>query len=323
MAVARMPGARWVGPTPNRNAGGMGAVRGVVLHIQEGSEAGTEQWQKNPSAQVSSHFLAPRAGGVRQMVDTADMAWAQADGNPYWLSIECEGRVPQALTGQQVEACARILAWAHAAYEVPLQSTNSTAGRGLGWHGMGGAAWGGHTGCPGDAIVRQRPSIITRARQIINGEDDDMAVYTSLSLGKEMPAPWDQATTLQWVVENADPQHQHADGRHPGFIPGDDGYVDIDLSVRIHGATRGDEWQLLVQDHTWGSGGSVSVKEELLREGTVTSGDHWADCRRLRYAQDGHHLYLALVVYRKASPEDAAAPVIRSGTLRVRQDKVR
>jgi hypothetical protein len=151
--------------------------------------------------------------------------------------------------------------------------------------------------------------------------DDDMPTYTSLSLGQTMQATWDEPTVLRWAVENTDPAHQHADGRYPGFIPGRDGFVDLDGSVRIRGAQPGDEWQLLVQDHTWRNGKSAGMVDELLREGTVTSGDHWADCRRMRYAHDGHHLYIALVLYRKASPADAPAPTIVSGTLRVRQDR--
>ncbi|MEU1443264.1 peptidoglycan-binding protein [Streptomyces mirabilis] len=162
-----MPGTTFIGPTPNKAVDGMVEVRGLVLHIQQGTEAGSEAWFKNPTAQASSHFLNPKTGGLRQLVDTKDRAWAEAAGNSHWVSVENEGFVPTALTASQVENCAQLLAWLHKTYSVPLQSTDDPTGKGLGWHGMGGAAWGGHTGCPGDAIKAQRGAIIARAKAIL------------------------------------------------------------------------------------------------------------------------------------------------------------
>lgn len=164
--------ATWVGPTPNRTAGGMGTVYGAVLHIQEGNEAGTEAWQKNPAAQVSSHFLAPKSGRLRQMVDTADRAWCQAAGNTHWWSIEIEGHSGDRLTADQLEACAQVLARAHRDKGVPLAATNNpnaTNPAGLGYHAMGGNPWGGHFDCPGQPIIDARPAIVARAQQIVGG----------------------------------------------------------------------------------------------------------------------------------------------------------
>ncbi|MDX3759356.1 peptidoglycan-binding protein [Streptomyces sp. AK02-04a] len=165
--MALMPGATYIGPTPNKRVDGMVEVRGLVLHIQQGTEAGSESWFKNPASQASSHFTNPKTGGLRQLVDTKDRAWAEAAGNAHWVSVENEGFVPDALTASQVENAAQLLAWLHKTYQVPLQSTDDPNGKGLGWHGMGGAAWGGHTGCPGDAIKAQRPAIIARAKAIL------------------------------------------------------------------------------------------------------------------------------------------------------------
>ncbi|MFF7881075.1 peptidoglycan-binding protein [Streptomyces sp. NPDC020794] len=165
--MARMPGATFIGPTPNETDGGQEEVRGLVLHIQQGTEAGSEAWFKNPASQASAHFLNPKTGNLRQLVDTANRSWAEAAGNRYWVSIENEGFVPDALTASQLENAAQLLAWLHKTYNVPLQSTDDPNGHGLGWHGMGGAAWGGHTGCPGDAIKAQRGAIIARAKVIL------------------------------------------------------------------------------------------------------------------------------------------------------------
>lgn len=161
--MARMAGAAWIGPTNNRTAGGMIEIHGLALHIQQGTEAGTEAWFHNPTAQASAHFLNPKSGGLRQLVDTADRAWAQAAGNPYWVSIENEGRSGESLTASQVANAGRLLAWLHDAYSVPLQITTDPMGRGLAYHGMGGPAWGNHPDCPGAPVLGQRAAIIAAA----------------------------------------------------------------------------------------------------------------------------------------------------------------
>jgi len=208
--------AEWIGPTQNRYPGGMGAVAGVVLHIQDGSEAGTEAWQRNPSAQVSSHFLAPRAGGLKQMVDTRDAAWAEVSGNLRWISIENEGYGGQPLTDGQIEACAKVLARAHVVYGVPLQPCDDPllpGAAGLTGHGKGGAAWGGHYDCPGNPVLAQRAAIIERAATLLGTtptptptpaspsepptptqEDDDMPAFATGDI-----KPGDGALTMVLV----------------------------------------------------------------------------------------------------------------------------
>lgn len=165
--MARMPGADWIGPTANCTPNGMASVRGLVLHIQQGYEGGSEAWFKNPASQASAHFLNPKQGALRQLVDTRDRAWAQAAGNLNWISVENEGFTPDALTPSQVENNAHLMVWLHRTYSVPLETTDHPDGRGLGWHGMGGAAWGGHPNCPGPAIIGQRDAILTRAHALL------------------------------------------------------------------------------------------------------------------------------------------------------------
>lgn len=186
MSVA--PFAQWK-PLPagvNHSPGGMVAWDGVVLHIMEGILDGTDSWFRNPQAQASAHFGIGKDGRVYQWVDTADKAWAQAEGNPRNISIENEGHAGDSLTVAQCERVAEILAWAHTTHGVPLRINESPTGQGLGWHGMGGIAWGGHTGCPGDLIRAQRAGIVARAGQLLNPqpvpqpstEEDDMLCFT-------------------------------------------------------------------------------------------------------------------------------------------------
>jgi hypothetical protein len=160
--MARMPGATWR-PVPNCTKGGQDSVRGVVLHVMAGTLDGSDSWFRNPAAQASAHFGVGKDGRIFQWVDTADRAWAQADGNRTWLSIEHEGQGGDSLTAKQLTATASIVAWMHKTHGVKLQNAESPSGTGIGWHGMGGAAWGGHTACPGTPIKNQRGAIIAAA----------------------------------------------------------------------------------------------------------------------------------------------------------------
>lgn len=167
--MARMPGADWR-PVRNFTHDGQEEVRGVVVHIMDGTLEGSQAWFDNPSAQASAHFGTGKGGALRQWVDTADRAWAQAAGNRSWLSVENEGQGGDALTDAQLDRNAQVLAWAHETYDVPLRLAASPTDRGLGYHAMGGSAWGGHTSCPGARIVAQLPEIVARAKRIAGDE---------------------------------------------------------------------------------------------------------------------------------------------------------
>lgn len=162
----RYPNAQWIGPTPNETVGGMVEVRGLVLHIQEGNETGSESWFQNPAAQASSHFLNPKTGPLRQMVDTRDKAWAEAAGNAHWVSVEDEGYSGESLTQSQINNLVGLYSWLNQVYGIPFEATDDPNGNGLGWHGMGGAAWGGHYDCPGEPVKSQRETILNSAAGI-------------------------------------------------------------------------------------------------------------------------------------------------------------
>lgn len=176
--------------------------RGMVLHIAQGSYQGTIGWEHNPQAQVSSYCVVSKAGEITQVVDLDDKAWTQSAGNREWIGIEFEGFVPAPLTPAQVTAAARLLAFLHTTYGVPLVVTDDPVnGRGLAWHGMGGDAWGGHQGCPGAAIVAQRPEIIQQAEALIGDDvttpaqvDEIVARTTKAVLDGLVHAPYDGKT---------------------------------------------------------------------------------------------------------------------------------
>lgn len=201
--MARMTGAQWRPIAVNYTNGGQAEVKGVVVHIMAGTFEGTDSWFRNTKAKASSHFGTSKTGALRQWVDTADRAWAQAGGNPSWLSVENEGRGGDALTDAQLDANARVLAWAHKKYGVPLQVTHSPSGRGLGYHAMGGSAWGGHTSCPGSRIVAQLAEIVARAKKIVGGSATTPytppAFPVGLAPGKTSPS----AKPLQRALKTA------------------------------------------------------------------------------------------------------------------------
>jgi hypothetical protein len=162
--MALYPGATWRN-SPN-HGGPLAKAIGVVLHVEAGTEAGTCQVFSEASYKASSHFGIAKVGRIDQFADTAVEAWAQAAGNGSYFSIETEGQPSEPLTDAQIASFAKLYAWLkclpNAAFGFTLADVPGQPG--LGWHGMGGAAWGGHTGCPGDLRKAQRQSIIDLAR---------------------------------------------------------------------------------------------------------------------------------------------------------------
>jgi hypothetical protein len=201
--------AQWRGPSPNITEG-WSQRRGLVVHIASGFYEGTISWQKNPDANVSSHFVIDRDGTLAQVVDTADTAWTQGDGNKYWMSVECAGfgvddpmhdDYPgwEWLTPQQIEGIAKLLERGHREYGYPLELAGSPDGRGLGYHSMGaenGENWG-HSQCPGESIKSQLPEILARAQEIASGEAPGR-IGDRMWTGQVLPGSATTVVCLPW-----------------------------------------------------------------------------------------------------------------------------
>lgn len=145
----------------NYAAGGRKAQRGLILHVQEG-EGSLYGRFSDAKVKSSAHFWVSRDGAVEQYVSVHDRAWTQGDGNNEWVSVETSGFASKPLTSEQINAVARIFAWGAREHGWPLAATDSTKGRGLGTHAMGGGDWGWHD-CPGPIRSGQREAIIERA----------------------------------------------------------------------------------------------------------------------------------------------------------------
>ncbi|MFE9724101.1 peptidoglycan-binding protein [Streptomyces sp. NPDC005794] len=89
------PPALWVAAhSANFATGRTAALDKVVIHVTQGSYAGTISWFQNATSQVSSHYVVRSSDGqITQMVRDADTAYHAKSANASSLGIEHEGFV--------------------------------------------------------------------------------------------------------------------------------------------------------------------------------------------------------------------------------------
>jgi hypothetical protein len=95
VAAVDYPGAIWnAACSCNYRVGRTKAITTIVIHVTQGSYAGTISWFKDPAAQVSAHYVIRSSDGqVTQMVAEKDTAWHVGTENGYSIGIEHEGFV--------------------------------------------------------------------------------------------------------------------------------------------------------------------------------------------------------------------------------------
>ena len=177
----------------NFTRGGMiRPYHGIVLHIMDGFLEGTYGWFNKTREQrqedydakweregrrtaapvkayaSSAHFGVSVNGRLWQFVDTDHQAWAQDSGNPYWISIECEGMGGDSLSDLQIDAVAKFVLWMFQEEKVPMQLANTPSEFGLGFHSMS-PDWH-KPACPGSNVIAQRARIIQRAEEFLSEE---------------------------------------------------------------------------------------------------------------------------------------------------------
>ncbi len=96
-AAGQYPPSRWVPANGgNYRVGRTSAITAVVIHVTQGSYAGTISWFQNPSAGVSAHYVIRSSDGdITQMVREEDTGYHARNANPYSVGIEHEGFVAQ------------------------------------------------------------------------------------------------------------------------------------------------------------------------------------------------------------------------------------
>lgn len=117
----------------------------VILHMCEGSYAGSILWLCNPSVKASAHLVMKADGSeVTQLVPLSMKAWAEVQFNGSGVSIEIEGFTAKGLSDVTLNAAAVIAAWLCVAYDIPPTWAKGGQGRGVCCHNDLGAAGGGH-----------------------------------------------------------------------------------------------------------------------------------------------------------------------------------
>ncbi|WP_436740070.1 peptidoglycan-binding protein [Streptomyces sp. BBFR102] len=117
------PSARWVPAAAGNFASGRSAaVSQVVVHVTQGSYAGSISWFQNPAAKVSAHYVVRSSDGeVTQMVKDADTAYHARSANASSLGIEHEGFVddPAWFTEAMYRSSAALTAYLCEQYGIP------------------------------------------------------------------------------------------------------------------------------------------------------------------------------------------------------------
>lgn len=230
--MPRMPGAVWRPIPANVGPRRTIKVNACIFHVDAGNATTLFGWFSNPSANASSHFYVTKAGKIEQYMDTDYVAWTSRDGSRRSIGVETQGRDGEPWTAAQVEGCAKIAAWVHRTYGVPLRlmenSRSTTAG--LGWHRLGidgqfpalpsilagrqqrggGELWSGSRGksCPGSDRIRQMPEVLKRAKALAGqGSTLGSSATTTTTSTTRYPIPTraldlgDRGEDVKWVQD--------------------------------------------------------------------------------------------------------------------------
>lgn len=118
-------------------------VEAVVLHVAEGTEAGTTSWFSNPASEASSHYFICKDGRVLRFVREEDTAWtngkvqrpnladpliarwvgAGINPNRRTISVETERFWRERLTPAQLAATAALVADIHRRHGLPTDGS--------------------------------------------------------------------------------------------------------------------------------------------------------------------------------------------------------
>lgn len=158
---------------------------GVVLHV-----AVSESAYPSYAPGTAAHFYVRKDGTICQQIDTRYRAGTAYEGNKRLIGVETQGGVKnpngEPWTDAQVEALARLCAWASGEHGIPLVAmpNSRSTSRGIAYHRqgidgnfgsyaypgrvVGGELWSHSRGkiCPGDGKIAAIPEIVRRAKVI-------------------------------------------------------------------------------------------------------------------------------------------------------------
>lgn len=115
----------------------------IVIHIQDGTQPGTDAWFNNSAAKVSAHYAVAKDGTISQYVSDKDTAYANGtldrpswpviapggqfagmNPNPFTLSIEHEGKDGDTLTGEQASSSEWLIEKLCSTWGIPLDEAH-------------------------------------------------------------------------------------------------------------------------------------------------------------------------------------------------------
>jgi hypothetical protein len=249
--MARHPDAVWRPLADNWASQPLMARYDIVcIHTAVGSLEGTYGYFRTGNGAgysgTESHFMTGANGELHQYQDTAHKAEANLNGNGRIISIENADMGPgfapwntkdasavPAFTPQQIEANARVCAWAHREHGIPLvripDSGTSRRGIGFHWQGVparkgdtvsqtGGELWSLAVGksCPGPRRRGQIDQIIARAQELVGAPTGTSPVAPPPSTGRptiRLGATGDHVRALQDKLKRVYPSYAQATGR--------------------------------------------------------------------------------------------------------------
>jgi N-acetyl-anhydromuramyl-L-alanine amidase AmpD len=117
------PPAAWVAANAaNYTTGRTASISTVVVHVTQGSYAGTINWFQNPASQVSAHYVVRSSDGqITQMVRDKDTAYHARSANSSSLGIEHEGFIdnPSWFTDAMYRSSAALTKYLCERYGIP------------------------------------------------------------------------------------------------------------------------------------------------------------------------------------------------------------
>lgn len=159
---------------------------GVVLHTAVSNSEKLKPW-----GTVTWHFYVNKYGKAYQFVDTQRVAYCQMDGNYFggkgFISIETWDGAGSVWNGRnvatippwndaQVEALAKIIAWAAKEHDFDVERATAALGHGVGYHrqytSYNYPRWNQSHACPGDTRIAQVPGIIARAKALLEDKPE-------------------------------------------------------------------------------------------------------------------------------------------------------
>jgi N-acetyl-anhydromuramyl-L-alanine amidase AmpD len=131
--------AKWI-KSPNYTAGRRGyRPESIVIHIMEGTLAGTDSWFRNRESKVSAHYGVGKHGEVHQYVRESDSAWhagrKSADApwqllkpgvnpNYYTVGIEHEGKADTRWTDEMYSSSAQLIKEISLRWAIPIDRSH-------------------------------------------------------------------------------------------------------------------------------------------------------------------------------------------------------